>query len=413
MKIKNIILGLSFMLAITGINELHVKADSCLSFWEEINNQKSDTWDWAENAIHWAHAEGITVGSGEGDFKHFNPDKKITRAEAVTMITKFQEFDISAYDVNSTVFYDANAAWYTPYVNAAYENRLIAGKSEGRFDPNGLLTRAEAATILVNAMGYTIEKNLDTGFQDISDEWYTDYVATAYANGLVSGKSESRFDPQTGITRAEMVMILYKAAMTKNTEGKIYAVLLDNNESGFSLMSNGETLFTYNAATDTINGDVKVKEQGNYKMVYFTQCDSLEIIPERDETVNYLRFFSQFNDFDIYLTGDNWEKVTIEPDKSVILTCLDKEQSITPKFYLIGLWEYSIENMEGEKVIYDEDLGNYYGTHYSVTDHGTTIKILNDPSKFYKITPINKDTSFKIIGCFQNVYYEDDTEDIN
>ena len=116
---------------------------------EEWNN-RTNSWNWGRSAIHWAFAEGITVGKDGG---RFDPDNSITRAEAATMLVKLKEIDITKYHKDNETFVDVNGAWYTPYINAAYDNKIVSGKGDGLFDPNGSLTRAEAATMIVKAMG--------------------------------------------------------------------------------------------------------------------------------------------------------------------------------------------------------------------------------------------------------------------
>ena len=100
---------------------------------EEIDETSLATQRWARSAIHWAYADGLTVGGGTEAFSSFMPDNTITRAEAVTMMTKLKEIEIDDYRKDSAVFTDVNGAWYTPYVNGAYENGIVAGKGEGIF----------------------------------------------------------------------------------------------------------------------------------------------------------------------------------------------------------------------------------------------------------------------------------------
>ncbi|MBR1931142.1 MAG: S-layer homology domain-containing protein [Lachnospiraceae bacterium] len=393
---KKIIFGLSLMLAIGGLRGMRAQAETDYFFEEEYNG-RSSTWDWAESAIHWAYAEGITAGTGEG---YFRPDNEITRAEAVTMLAKFKELDTSGYNVDSTVFNDVNGAWYTQYVNAAYENHIVSGKEEGRFDPHGKLTRAEAATILVKTMGYTLRDDVETGFQDIADKWYTNYVGTAYANGLVSGKATDRFDPETGITRAELVMIMYKAAMKEYQAGEKYAVIISDEQESFTLTADSDTLFVYDAETQTVVGDVAVKMKDGYKLVYFSASDSVEVTPKEGE-LSYMRIFSNGGDIDVY--GNNLEKVKLDSDRSVTLYCKDKEKNSAEALITVSrLYLFTIADQEGQEYSFTTE-GESGDSSYNVYREisGTLlggIDISHERSDYFKVTPTD-DSTFAVYAA--------------
>ena len=194
---------------------------------------RGNSYNWGRHAIRWAYADGVTVGKTGGKFE---PEQSITRAEAVTMLTRIKDIDASKYSGDSKVFNDVNGAWYTSYVNAAYENGFVVGKGKGVFAPNDTLTRAEAATMLVNACGYKQTGENKISFTDISDSWYTDYIKAAYDNKIVSGKSEKTFDPNGNVTRAEYVMMLYNSVMGVNEKGSYCAVMFGTENDSFKIV---------------------------------------------------------------------------------------------------------------------------------------------------------------------------------
>ncbi|MBR1930055.1 MAG: S-layer homology domain-containing protein [Lachnospiraceae bacterium] len=397
---KNVLVGLVTAAMLLGMNGLHVKAD----FYEEVNDEKSATWDWAENAIRWAQAEGISTGSGDGVWKYFNADSAISRAEAVTMLDKFMELDTAAYEADSTVFDDVNGAWYTAYVNAAYDNGYVSGKASGRFDPNGKLTRAEAATILVKALGY-VEQGGTASFEDIADKWYTGYVTTAYTNQLVSGKSAARFDPESNVTRAEFVTMLYNARTKGYQDGEFFAVSISYHDGqDFTLKSNGEVIFSFTADSEngggTVTGDVTVKTSTpSGIMVYLPPCTELEMDPA--DLWDGLRFYARNGEVDVAsISNFNIEKIVIESDKSVVFYCKDKEKFFLPMLYMRNLDGYTITNEEGLEMRFEKGSDAPSEQNgYLRNEDGTEVYIRNEPSKYYKITPIN-DTSFKITAEF-------------
>ncbi len=115
----------------------------------------------------------------------------------------------------STSFNDvASSAWYYDAVNYAVEHKLMNGVGNNRFAPNDPMTRAMLVTVLWRYEGEPKEgKNT---FTDVPDgQWYTQAVAWAAANGIVGGVGNGKFDPNGNITREQMAAILFRYAEKK------------------------------------------------------------------------------------------------------------------------------------------------------------------------------------------------------
>ena len=83
----------------------------------------------------------------------FQPNKAITRQEAAAILNKAFELSVK-YGVSTDLFPDNSsiAAWASDHVYAAKASGLMKGYEEdGTFRPNNQITRAEAASILMNA----------------------------------------------------------------------------------------------------------------------------------------------------------------------------------------------------------------------------------------------------------------------
>lgn len=285
--------------------------------YEEEWNDRTNSWNWGRSAIHWAYAEGVTSGKLVEGVNCFDPDNSVTRAEAATMLVKIKDIDITEYSNASEYFTDVNDAWYTPYINAAFANKIVSGKGDGIFDPNGSLTRAEAATMIVKAMDYKPTEKNDVKFEDISDEWYTDYIKTAYENGIVSGKSATQFDPNGQVTRAELVMMLYNSSMSGYEKGMYCAIMIPKDARGFSLVKGEDVLLSFDETTKSIEGATKIVEGEDWKMVYFDPTDSFEIIPQYPEVgvLTKMRIFSKGRE--LAIGARIVSKVVVSSDKSV------------------------------------------------------------------------------------------------
>jgi len=88
---------------------------------------------------------------------------------------------------------------------------VINGKSDTSFDPDATMTRAEFATIVTRGLGLP-DKNTNV-FTDVPPtEWYALPVATAYYYEIVAGASATMFNPEGTITRQEATVMVARAA---------------------------------------------------------------------------------------------------------------------------------------------------------------------------------------------------------
>ena len=88
---------------------------------------------------------------------------------------------------------------------------IINGKTESSFEPNSTMTRAEFATIIARGLGLPQKSNAI--FKDVkSSDWYYTYVSTAYSYGIIKGVSENEFNPNGTITREEAAVMVTRAA---------------------------------------------------------------------------------------------------------------------------------------------------------------------------------------------------------
>lgn len=109
-------------------------------------------------------------------------------------------------------FSDVSAHKSRAAVEALAVRGVVNGKGDGRFDPDGTLTRAEFAAILTRGVGLTPQTT--AAFTDVAaGSWYAPYVGAAYASGIVKGVGDGkRFAPDLTITRQEAAVMLQRAA---------------------------------------------------------------------------------------------------------------------------------------------------------------------------------------------------------
>jgi dextranase len=120
--------------------------------------------------------------------------------------------------------------WALEAVQTLAAKHIVSGRTETAFDPDGQTTRAEFAALLVRALG--LKAAQPAPFQDVDQSaWYAGAVSAAYEAGLVSGKSETSFAPQARITREEMAAMIVRA-MEYKTGQAIGGSGLDYKDAG-------------------------------------------------------------------------------------------------------------------------------------------------------------------------------------
>ena len=108
----------------------------------------------------------------------------------------------AAIPASASPFSDVeDGRWSAASVRYALDNGYMKGVGDGKFDPDGTLTRAAAVTVLWRRQGEP-EPDADSGFVDVpSDAWYADAVAWAKNAGVTCGVSDEYFDPSRPVTR--------------------------------------------------------------------------------------------------------------------------------------------------------------------------------------------------------------------
>ena len=96
-------------------------------------------------------------------------------------------------------------------IEALASRGIINGKTENSFEPNSTMTRAEFATIIARGLGLPQKSNVI--FKDVTtNDWFYNYVGTAYSYGIIKGVSENEFNPNGTITREEAAVMVTRAA---------------------------------------------------------------------------------------------------------------------------------------------------------------------------------------------------------
>lgn len=102
--------------------------------------------------------------------------------------------------------------WAADAVDFAYHFGLVSGVSKTEFAPNSPMTRAQLVTVLYRAVG-SPSVTVSTNFEDLDvGSYYYSAVVWANVNGIVNGTSDTTFSPDSRLTRQQLAAILYRYA---------------------------------------------------------------------------------------------------------------------------------------------------------------------------------------------------------
>jgi len=163
------------------------------------------TGHWAENTIKQMVERGIAKGYPDGTFK---PNNNITRAEFAVMLVR--AFNLAPQ--NGKVFADTADHWAKNDIATAAAYGIVNGFDANTFGPNNLITREQMAAMIVKAAKLTVV-NDDTTFADSASisSWAKSSVATAVKNGIMKGYPDNTVKPKGNATRAEAVTVIFNA----------------------------------------------------------------------------------------------------------------------------------------------------------------------------------------------------------
>lgn len=161
---------------------------------------------WYEAAVLYARANGFFDGTSATTFE---PDGPMTRAMFVTVLGRMAGVEAADY-AGATDFIDvAEGTWYAPFVKWAARYGITTGTGNGKFSPDGRITREEMAVFFVRYFEtFDAMPKADTTVTtkpadlDKVSSWAQDAVLKLWALGLLNGDGVN-FAPKDKATRAQ------------------------------------------------------------------------------------------------------------------------------------------------------------------------------------------------------------------
>ena len=171
-------------------------------------------------AIEALASRGIINGRSK---KSFAPDANMTRAEFATIITR----GLGLVEEDTKVFSDVSSdKWYAGYIGTANKYGIVNGIGEGKFNPEGTITRQEAATMVARAaalcgldtkMSNAEIRDVLSQFEDYVTvaDWAMESMAFCYKKDILSD-SALKVEPKVQIQRSEIAQMLFNMLTVAN-----------------------------------------------------------------------------------------------------------------------------------------------------------------------------------------------------
>ena len=163
----------------------------------------------ATDAVNMLSSLGVITGYTDGSYQ---PNKVVTRAEMAKMIfvVRNNKIDDSAYQSNYSKLTDISNHWAKGYIKFCESQGIIAGKGNNKFDPDSPVTGVEAAKMLLVVAGYDTDKAGLTGAA-----WRTNTLKYAGAAGILDDVNAAL---EQGLPRQYAAQMIYNTLDTNRVK---------------------------------------------------------------------------------------------------------------------------------------------------------------------------------------------------
>ena len=188
--------------------------------------EEAQAASYVDTVGHWAEKSierwtAEKVLEGKGN-DIFDPDGLLTRAESMTIFSRLLKLTEKADISKLTDVHEDD--WFYPYVETGYVYEITNGVSETEFNPQGNITREQFFTMFARAVGIPPAAQCDKTFSDLdqTSSWAQGSVYAMINRGILNGYPDGSLRPLNYITRAEVAKVLDNAIGLYITESGTY-----------------------------------------------------------------------------------------------------------------------------------------------------------------------------------------------
>ncbi|QJD84596.1 S-layer homology domain-containing protein [Cohnella herbarum] len=139
-----------------------------------------------------------------------------------------------AFLSNAKSFKDVgDQSWAKKIVSDAVGKLFMLGRSGNLFDPDKAITRAEYPTVLLRVLGLMNEQ-ATASFADVAaKDWFSNSVAIAVKNGIVTGFKDGSYKPNEKLSRIEAMVMVGRSMKAIGLDAEITLSEADRILAGF------------------------------------------------------------------------------------------------------------------------------------------------------------------------------------
>ena len=212
-----------------------------------------------KEAIEVLETVGIMTGDENGNF---NPDALVTRNEMAVVMSNLMDYRVANYKGTSP-FTDV-PAWAEPYVAACYTNGITSGVSATTYGGDQSVTTAQAALMLMKALGYFQFQS------DFENDWQFSTIKQANKIDLFIDVESGVIEPMTRNDLAQLVLNTLKAGTVEadNDTIKVDAdgVKVEAGKVSYNFITSGESyagaIKGLTTAGTVVNSGTRIVELG-------------------------------------------------------------------------------------------------------------------------------------------------------
>ncbi len=195
---------------ITEIDGLSEQSNGPLSGWMYTLNGTYPDKGIAEQAVK--NGDSIVFHYTDDFMKEFEEEKPISGGPSSPSHVSKPKEEMIEDETPQMQFADVSPdAWYYDCVKYVFEKNLMQGTDKG-FEPETNMSRAMLVTILYR-IANPEPSNAKSAFSDVAvGSWYEEAVNWAAECGIVSGVSKEEFAPDSDISREQLAAVLYRFA---------------------------------------------------------------------------------------------------------------------------------------------------------------------------------------------------------
>ncbi|WP_173224413.1 glycerophosphodiester phosphodiesterase family protein [Paenibacillus alba] len=186
-----------------------------------------------DKAIDPKKATGVQVIPGTNRLR-FVPTLFVTKDGKTTATLIHNQNGVFTIVENHKSFSDLTNHWAKADIELLANKLVVDGVSDSRFEADRSITRAEFAALLVRSLGLSMEASKTTSFKDVAaSDWFADVAGSAASAGLLSGYEDGTFRPNQEITREEQAAMVVRAMSFVGIDTRVSSAKRDETLASF------------------------------------------------------------------------------------------------------------------------------------------------------------------------------------